>query len=475
MMNRVVQHIRSNVVAYVALFVALGGTSYAALKLPANSVGTKQIKNHSITPIKLDPSKTGRGSSVLGDRSTSSSGTASRSSHRGRARGSPLGPVVRHRHRQLASADRVAIASSARRAEAASCSAFEDAVAERARFRAVLAFTPTGQPTTGLVYIAVLARSHRTGEQRRSSRSGCHSRGGGRDRWRSLHARRRTRPSSSAMSTETTLRRCLLASSGSAPPACCPGNPQGSPPSGGMEIYTVPNRTVQQGADVAYRVDAPAGHGHRRRVHPTHVVLSGSMTDPAGRETSSGQEDLAALPFSTKRPAGARPITGAPAFTWPASGTPYFGWQVACFSDDLHGRRRRMAQRRAARTQHGRNHRPNHQRQRRPLGNGQQLDPRQLAVGLRRRLALRRLQPQRLAERHQHPRDPARRGTPRSFISAPPRPCNRRSTRPSTATARCRSDSVHRMPPAWARAPGRPCTSTTSRSTSASAVRSMHP
>ena len=59
MLNRVVQHIRSNVVAYVALFVALGGTSYAALKLPANSVGTKQIKNHSITPIKLDPSKTG--------------------------------------------------------------------------------------------------------------------------------------------------------------------------------------------------------------------------------------------------------------------------------------------------------------------------------------------------------------------------------------------------------------------------------
>jgi hypothetical protein len=59
MMNRVVQHIRSNVVAYLALFVALGGTSYAAIKLPANSVGTKQIKNHSITPIKLDPSKTG--------------------------------------------------------------------------------------------------------------------------------------------------------------------------------------------------------------------------------------------------------------------------------------------------------------------------------------------------------------------------------------------------------------------------------
>src|SRR5689334_13335464 len=59
MLNRVVHHIRSNAVAYVALFVALGGTSYAALKPPANSVGTKQIKNHSITPVKLDPGKTG--------------------------------------------------------------------------------------------------------------------------------------------------------------------------------------------------------------------------------------------------------------------------------------------------------------------------------------------------------------------------------------------------------------------------------
>src|SRR3954463_11768089 len=59
MATRFFAHLRGNVVAYVALFVALGGTSYAALKLPANSVGTKQIKNHSITPIKLDPSKTG--------------------------------------------------------------------------------------------------------------------------------------------------------------------------------------------------------------------------------------------------------------------------------------------------------------------------------------------------------------------------------------------------------------------------------
>jgi hypothetical protein len=31
-------------VALLALFVALRGTSYAAIKLPANSVGSKQLK-----------------------------------------------------------------------------------------------------------------------------------------------------------------------------------------------------------------------------------------------------------------------------------------------------------------------------------------------------------------------------------------------------------------------------------------------
>ena len=92
MMNRVVQHIRSNVVAYVALFVALGGTSYAALKLPANSVGTKQIKNHSITPIKLDPSKTGavvRFWAIL-----TRPRTGNTIARRDLGAASPLGPVV---------------------------------------------------------------------------------------------------------------------------------------------------------------------------------------------------------------------------------------------------------------------------------------------------------------------------------------------------------------------------------------------
>ena len=53
-MSRALNHLRSNAIAYVALFVALGGTSYAAIGLPAGSVGTRQLKNDSVTPAKLD-------------------------------------------------------------------------------------------------------------------------------------------------------------------------------------------------------------------------------------------------------------------------------------------------------------------------------------------------------------------------------------------------------------------------------------
>jgi hypothetical protein len=41
------------VVACIALAVALGGTSYAAVRLPANSVGTKQLKRGAVTGIKV--------------------------------------------------------------------------------------------------------------------------------------------------------------------------------------------------------------------------------------------------------------------------------------------------------------------------------------------------------------------------------------------------------------------------------------
>lgn len=53
-MSRVLRHFRHNVVAYLALFVALGGTSYAAINLPPGSVGSRQLRNHSITPVKFD-------------------------------------------------------------------------------------------------------------------------------------------------------------------------------------------------------------------------------------------------------------------------------------------------------------------------------------------------------------------------------------------------------------------------------------
>jgi hypothetical protein len=54
-MTRLVRHVRANAVAYLALTVALSGTSYAAIGLGPNSVGAAQIKNHSIDPVKLDP------------------------------------------------------------------------------------------------------------------------------------------------------------------------------------------------------------------------------------------------------------------------------------------------------------------------------------------------------------------------------------------------------------------------------------
>lgn len=43
----------ANVVATLALFVALGGASYAALQLPKNSVGPKQLKKNAVTTQKI--------------------------------------------------------------------------------------------------------------------------------------------------------------------------------------------------------------------------------------------------------------------------------------------------------------------------------------------------------------------------------------------------------------------------------------
>jgi hypothetical protein len=84
----------SNVVAMLALFIALGGTSYAALKLPRNSVGATQIRAGAV------------GSSEIRDRSIvlKDIGLAARSSLRGAtgaqgpngAQGLAGAPAVRH-------------------------------------------------------------------------------------------------------------------------------------------------------------------------------------------------------------------------------------------------------------------------------------------------------------------------------------------------------------------------------------------
>jgi hypothetical protein len=43
----------ANVMATIAVFLAFGGGAYAAIHLPKNSVGTAQVRNGSITPLKL--------------------------------------------------------------------------------------------------------------------------------------------------------------------------------------------------------------------------------------------------------------------------------------------------------------------------------------------------------------------------------------------------------------------------------------
>jgi len=49
-MKRLLNHARSNAIAYAALFVALGGSSYAA-----SMISGSQIRNGSINPVKLNP------------------------------------------------------------------------------------------------------------------------------------------------------------------------------------------------------------------------------------------------------------------------------------------------------------------------------------------------------------------------------------------------------------------------------------
>jgi Collagen triple helix repeat (20 copies) len=59
MRSRLVGHIRGNIVGYVALFAALGGTSYAAVTLAPGSVTTRALANGAVTSIKLGRNSVG--------------------------------------------------------------------------------------------------------------------------------------------------------------------------------------------------------------------------------------------------------------------------------------------------------------------------------------------------------------------------------------------------------------------------------
>ena len=52
-MRSLARHLRANTVAYLAIFVALGGTSYAAIAIPNNSVGNKQLKKDAVDTKKV--------------------------------------------------------------------------------------------------------------------------------------------------------------------------------------------------------------------------------------------------------------------------------------------------------------------------------------------------------------------------------------------------------------------------------------
>jgi hypothetical protein len=53
MPSRILNHLRGNAVGYVALFAALGGTSYAAVTLAPGSVKSRQLANGAVTHAKL--------------------------------------------------------------------------------------------------------------------------------------------------------------------------------------------------------------------------------------------------------------------------------------------------------------------------------------------------------------------------------------------------------------------------------------
>jgi hypothetical protein len=56
------------VISLIALFVALGGTSYAVIKLPAKSVGNRELKTNAVSGSKIRPRAVSRSDLALSAR-----------------------------------------------------------------------------------------------------------------------------------------------------------------------------------------------------------------------------------------------------------------------------------------------------------------------------------------------------------------------------------------------------------------------
>jgi hypothetical protein len=51
--TRTLGYLKQNAIALAALFIALGGTSYAAVAIPKNSVGSSQLRRGAVTSSKI--------------------------------------------------------------------------------------------------------------------------------------------------------------------------------------------------------------------------------------------------------------------------------------------------------------------------------------------------------------------------------------------------------------------------------------
>jgi hypothetical protein len=85
-MNRALAHLKAHSVAYLALLVALSGTSYAAAKLPRNSVTSATVKDRSLLARDFKRGQLPRGArGPAGPQGPSGTARSSRQRRRGPA------------------------------------------------------------------------------------------------------------------------------------------------------------------------------------------------------------------------------------------------------------------------------------------------------------------------------------------------------------------------------------------------------